>query len=55
MTARPGTGSPWSKHKGFWTFAVHNPSSGFVTLRTTTVNIHGNSSVETIYRAYGIR
>jgi hypothetical protein len=43
------------KHKGFWTFVVHNPSSGFVTLRTTTVNIHGNSSVETIDRAYGIR
>lgn len=43
------------KHKGFWTFVVHNPSSGFVTLRTTTVNIHGNSSVETIYRAYGVR
>jgi hypothetical protein len=43
------------KHKGFWTFVVHNPSSGFVTLRTTTVNTHGNSSVETIYRAYGIR
>jgi hypothetical protein len=43
------------KHKGFWTFVVPNPSSGFVTLRTTTVNRHGNSSVETIYRAYGIR
>jgi len=43
------------KHKGFWTFVVHNPSSGFVTLRPTTVNTHGNSSVETIYRAYGIR
>ena len=43
------------RHKGFWTFAVPNPSSGFVTLRTMTVNIHGNSSVETIYRAYGIR
>ena len=43
------------KHKGFWTFVVHNPSAGFVTLRTTTVNTHGNSSVETIYRAYGIR
>jgi hypothetical protein len=42
------------KHKGFWTFVVHNPSSGFVTLRTTTVNTRGNSSVETIYRAYGI-
>lgn len=43
------------KHKGFWTFVVHNPSSGFVTLRTTTVNTRGDSSVETIYRAYGIR
>src|SRR5712691_4508913 len=43
------------KHKGFWTFVVRNPSSGFVTLRTVTVNTHGNSSTETIYRAYGIR
>jgi hypothetical protein len=43
------------KHRGFWTFVVHNPSSGFVTLRTTTVNTQGNSSVETIYQAYGIR
>src|SRR5262249_13614392 len=43
------------KRKGFWTFVVHNPRSGSVTLRTTTVNTRGNSSVETIYRAYGIR
>jgi hypothetical protein len=43
------------KHKGFYTFVVHNPSSGFVTLRTTTVNTRGFSSVQTIYRAYRIR
>jgi hypothetical protein len=43
------------KHKGFFTFVVRNPSSGFVTLRTVTVNTHGNSSTETIDRAYGIR
>lgn len=42
------------KHKGFWTFAVHNPTSGFVTLRTITVNTRGDSSTQTIYRAYGI-
>jgi hypothetical protein len=48
-------GVPVVKHKGFWTFVVPNPSSGFVTLRTVTVNVHGNGSTETIYRAYGIR
>jgi hypothetical protein len=42
------------KHKGFWTFVVHNPPSGFVTLRTTTVSNGGDASTETIYRAYGI-
>ena len=43
------------KHRGFWAFVVHNPRSGFVTLRTTTVNTLGFSSVQTVYRAYGIR
>lgn len=43
------------QHKGYWTFAVRNPRSGFVALRTTTVNALGFSSVETIDRAYGIR
>ncbi len=46
---------PVVKHKGYWTFVVRNPAAGYVTLRTTTVNSLGNSSVQTTYRAYGIR
>src|SRR5262249_13178852 len=53
-------GKTWRKvravrHKGSWLFAVRNPKSGFVSLRATVVSFSGDSSVETIYRAYGIR
>jgi hypothetical protein len=41
--------------KGYWQFAVRNPRSGYVTLRSTTVNAAGDSSVQTIYRAYQVR
>jgi hypothetical protein len=52
-------GKTWRKvravrHKGFWLVAVRNPTSGFVSLRATVVSSSGDSSVETIYRAYGI-
>ncbi|HET7015064.1 MAG TPA: hypothetical protein VFI65_14200 [Streptosporangiaceae bacterium] len=33
---------------------VKDPSAGFVTLRITVTDIHGDSTVETIDRAYGI-
>jgi hypothetical protein len=50
-TWRPVAAVP---HKGYWLLTVHNPKSGYVTLRTTTVNSRGVASVQTIYRAYGI-
>jgi hypothetical protein len=43
------------RHKGYLTFAVRNPGSGYVSLRATTVNKLGDTSVQTIYRAYRIR
>ncbi len=43
-----------ARHKGYWLLTVHDPKSGYVTLRTTTVNSRGVTSVQTIYRAYGI-
>jgi hypothetical protein len=42
------------RHKGFWLLGVRNPPSGFVSLRAKVVSSAGDSSVETIYRAYGI-
>jgi hypothetical protein len=52
-------GKTWSTvravwHGSYWLFAVHDPKSGFVTLRSTALNAAGDSSVETIYRAYGV-
>jgi hypothetical protein len=45
---------PVVRRKGFWLFAVRNPKSGFVSLRTTVISAAGDTSIETIYRAYGI-
>jgi len=42
------------RHRGYWTIRVRNPRSGYVSIRSTTVNAAGDTSVETIYRAYGI-
>jgi hypothetical protein len=33
---------------------VTNPAGGYVSLRATVTGSHGDSSTETIYRAYGI-
>ncbi|MFG1997759.1 hypothetical protein ACGFNU_01275 [Spirillospora sp. NPDC048911] len=39
-----------------WAVSVPNASAkGYVTLRSTIVDVKGNRSVQTIYRAYGIR
>jgi hypothetical protein len=37
-----------------WTATVNNPASGFVSLRATVTGSHGDTSTETIYRAYAI-
>lgn len=39
---------------GRWSVAVHNPAAGFVSLRSTVLDTHGNSATVTVYRAYGI-
>jgi hypothetical protein len=57
--ASSNDGRTWRKvravrHKGFWLLAVRNPQSGFVSLRATVISSSGDTSIETIYRAYGI-
>lgn len=43
------------KHSGTaWTASIRNPGSGAVTLRSQVTDAQGNSSTETIYRAYTI-
>jgi hypothetical protein len=40
-------------HNGFWTIHVGNPAtSGYVSLRSVVTDSHGDSTTETIYRAY---
>ena len=41
-------------HGSRWLAKVRDPASGFVSLRTTVTDINGDSSVETINRAYRI-
>jgi hypothetical protein len=38
----------------YWLATVPDPASGYVALRSTVIDSHGNKSVETIYRAYAI-
>lgn len=37
-----------------YSVAVRNPASGFVSLRATVTGSHGDTSTQTIYRAYAI-
>jgi len=39
---------------GYWLAQVGEPASGYLSLRATTTDAQGDSTVETIYRAYGI-
>ena len=43
-----------SRHRGFWLTSVHDPASGFVALRSAVTDIRGDSTVQTIYRAYAV-
>jgi len=45
---------PVSARRGYWLATVHDPASGFVSLRCTVTDVKGNSTVETIVRAYGV-
>jgi hypothetical protein len=40
--------------KAAWTALIADPASGYVSLRSTVADVHGDRTVETIYRAYGI-
>jgi hypothetical protein len=43
-----------SRSSGGYTVAVRNPGSGHISLRVTVTGSRGDTSTETIYRAYGI-
>jgi hypothetical protein len=43
-----------SRQHGYWLATVHDPPSGYVALRSVVTDAHGDRSVETIYRAYGV-
>jgi hypothetical protein len=45
---------PVVAHRTFWLAQVPDPASGYVALRSIVTDIKGDSTVETIYRAYGI-
>jgi hypothetical protein len=44
-----------SKAGRSWVVSVTDPASGYVALRSTVIDVKGDSTVQTIYRAYGIR
>ncbi|HEY2641855.1 MAG TPA: hypothetical protein VGI66_18440 [Streptosporangiaceae bacterium] len=43
-----------SRRHGFWLTTVHDPASGYVTLRSVVTDVHGDRTTQTIYRAYAI-
>jgi hypothetical protein len=45
---------PVAREHGYWVVTVTDRSKGYVSLRSTVIDARGNSTVETIYRAYGI-
>jgi len=45
---------PVTRKHGYWAVTVTDRSTGYVSLRSTVIDARGNSTVETIYRAYGI-
>jgi hypothetical protein len=53
-----GDGVHWNAlavaHGSGWSAAVHNPAKGYVYLRATVTGSHGDTSTETVYKAYAI-
>jgi hypothetical protein len=43
-----------SQHGGNWQAVVHDPASGYVALRSIVTDSHGDSTTQTIYRAYAV-
>jgi hypothetical protein len=42
------------RHDGYWLAIVPAANAGYVSLRSTVTDVHGDSTVQTIYRAYQI-
>jgi hypothetical protein len=40
---------------GYWLVSAPDPASGYVALRSTVIEVKGDSTEQIIYRAYGIR
>jgi hypothetical protein len=53
-----GDGVHWNAlavaHGTGWSVQVHNPAKGYVYLRATVTGSHGDTSTETVYKAYAI-
>jgi hypothetical protein len=43
-----------TRRNGYWLATVPDPASGYVSLRSVVTDVHGDSSVQTIYRAFAI-
>ncbi len=43
-----------SQRGKYWTAKVHDPASGFVSLRSIVINTKGDRSVQTMYNAYAV-
>ena len=43
-----------ARHGRGWTASVHDPASGYVSLRSTVIDSAGDSTVQTIDRAYQV-
>ncbi len=43
-----------TRRNGYWLATVPDPASGQVSLRSVVTDVHGDSSVQTIYRAFAI-
>jgi hypothetical protein len=51
-------GEQWVKAREpaarYWLATVPDPASGYVSLRSVVTDVHGDSSVQTIYRAFAV-
>ena len=52
-------GSTWrtltlTRKSGYWLATVPDPASGYVSLRSVVTDVHGDSSVQTIYKAFAV-
>ncbi len=39
---------------GIWRAVVHDPATGYVSLRSLVTDVHGDSTEQTVYRAYAV-